>query len=141
MAERAAAEAQRISSHHHSKPAPKAQGQPPTGPEKRQGQRAASLPPYQPPMSAHIEQMARYRRPRGSQPNPEANTVPAYPRGVLRSRPHSLRTSTAQDYEDSPGPSSPHDPTTHNHAHTNTSAQGHGPAHGQWWQRWPHTQL
>ena len=85
MVERAAAEARRTSSHLHSKPAPQAHRPPPTGPEQRQGQPAASPPPYQPLMSAHIRQMPRYRRPRGSQPNPEAETVSAYPRVRVRS--------------------------------------------------------
>ena len=34
---------------------------------------------------------------------------------------------------------SPHNPKTPTHAHS--SAQGNGPAQGQWWQRWTHTQL
>ena len=60
----------------------------------------------------------------------------AYPRVCVRSRPRSPSTPTAQDYEDSPGPTtatSAYHPTTHTHAHTNTSAQGHGPALGPWW--------
>ena len=144
MAEGAAAEVQRTSSHHHSKAARQVHGPPRTGLEQRQGQPAAPLPPYQPPMFAHIQQMPRYRRLRGSQPNPEAETVSAYSRVRVRSRPRSPRTHTAQDYEHSPGPTSansPHDPTTHTHAHGHTSAQGQGPSRRQWWQRWTHTQL
>ena len=86
--------------------------------------------------------MPRYRRHSESQPNPKAETVRAYPRVHIRTCPRSPRTPTAQDYKDSPGPTtanSPHDPTTPTHAHS--SAPGHGPAHGQWWQRWTHTQL
>ena len=140
MAECAAAEARPTSSRHPSKPAPQAHKPPPTGPEQRQGPPAASQPPYQPPMSVHIQKMPHYRRHHGSQPNPEAETVRAYPRVHVRPRPRSPRTLAAQDYEDSPGPAtatSPHDPTTHTLAHT--SAQGHGPAHGQWWQYWTNT--
>ena len=77
-----------------------------------------------------------------SQPNSEAETVRTYPRVCIRLRPHSLRTPTAQDYEESPRPAtatSPHDPITPTHAHS--SAGGHRPAHGQWWQRSTHTQL
>ena len=142
MAERAAAEARHISSRHRSKPAPQANGPPPTGPQRRQGPPAASPSPYQPSMSAHIQQMPRYRRHRESQPNPEAETVRAYPGVHIRPRPHSPRTPTAQDYEESPRPAtatSPHDHITPTHAHS--SAQGHGPAQGQWWRRWTHTQL
>ena len=142
MAERAAAEAQRTSSRHLPKPAPQAQGPPPTGPERRQGLPAASWPPYQPSVSAHIQRMPRYCRRRESQANPEAETVRAHPRVHIRSRPHSPRTPTAQDYEESPGlatATSPHDPVTPTHAHS--SAQDRGPAQGQWWQRWTHTQL
>ena len=65
-----------------------------------------------------------------------------YPRVHIRPPSRSPRTPTAQDYEDSPGPptaTSPHDPITPSHAHS--SAPGHGPALGQWWQRWTHTQL
>ena len=86
--------------------------------------------------------MPRYRHRRESQPNPEAETVRAYPRVHIRSRPHSLRTPTAQDYEESPTPAtatSPHDPVTPTHAHS--SAQDRGPAQGLWWRRWTHTQL
>ena len=45
MGERAAAEARCTSSRHHSKPTPQAHGPPPTRPEQRQGQPAASPPP------------------------------------------------------------------------------------------------
>ena len=93
-------------------------------------------------MSADIQHMPRYRRHRESQPNPEAETVRAYARVRIRHRPHSLRTPTEQDYEESPRPAtapSPEDPITPTHAHS--SAQDRGPAQGQWWQRWTHTQL
>ena len=113
-----------------------------TGHERRQGPPAASPPPYQPSMSAHIQRMPRYRRRRESQPNPETETVRAYPRVHIRSRPHSPHTPMAQDYEDSPRPAtatSPNDPVTATHAHS--SAQDRGPAQGQWWRRWTHTQL
>ena len=136
MAERAAAEAQRTSNRHLSKPAPQAQGPPPTGPDRRHGPPAASLPPYQHSMSAHIQHMPRYCRHRESQPDPEAETLRPYPGVRIRSSPHSPRTPTEQDYEESPGPStttSPHDPITPTHAHS--SAQDRGPAQGQWWQR------
>ena len=66
----------------------------------------------------------------------------AYPRFCIRPPPHSPRTPTAQDYEASPRPAtstSPHDPITPTHAHS--SAQDRGPAQGQWWRRWTHTQL
>ena len=66
----------------------------------------------------------------------------AYPRVHIRPRPRSPRTPTAQDYEDSPRPStatSPHDPITPLHAHS--CAQGHGPAQERWWQHWTQTQL
>ena len=79
-------------------------------------------------MSAHIQQMPRYRRHRESQPNPEAETGRAYPRVHIRPRLRSPRNPTAQDYEDSPGPAtatSPHEPTTPTHVHS--SAQSHGP--------------
>ena len=86
--------------------------------------------------------MPRYHRHGESQPNPEAETVPAYPRVHIRLRPRSPRTPTAQDYEESPRPAtatSPHDHVTA--THVNSSAQGHGPTQGQWWRRWTHTQL
>ena len=95
-------------------------------------------------MSAHIQQTPRYHCLRRSQPRPEAETVSAYPRVRVHSRPRSPRSPTAEDYEDAPEPTtatSPGDPTTHTHAQAHTSAQGHGPTHGQWWQRWTHTQL
>ena len=142
MAEGAAAEARRASSRHPSKVALQAKGPPPTRPEQHQGPPAAPSPPYQPSMSAHIQQMPRYRRQRESQPNPEAETVRAYPRVHIRPRPRSPRTPTAQDYEASTRAAtatSPHDPITPTDAHS--SAQGHGPAQGQWPQRWTHTQL
>ena len=142
MAERAAAEARRTSSRHPSKPAPQAHGPPLTGPDRRDGTPAASPPPYQHSMSAHIQHMPRYRRHRESKPNPEADTVRAYPRVRIRPRPHSPRTPTEQDYEVSPRPAtdnSPNDPITPTHAHS--SAQDRGLAQGQWWQRWTHTQL
>ena len=66
----------------------------------------------------------------------------AYPRVHIRPQPQFPRTPTAQDYEESPRPAtatSPHDHITPTHAHS--SAQGHGPAEGQWWRRWTHTQL
>ena len=93
-------------------------------------------------MSAHIQHKPRYRRRRESQPNHEAETVRAYPRVRIRPRPHSPRTPTEQDYEESPRPAtatSPHDPITPTHAQS--SAQDRGPAQGQRWQRWTHTQL
>ena len=142
MAVPAAAKARRASSCHLSKPAPRAHGPPPTRPKQRQGPPAASPPPYQPSMSAHIQQMPRYRRHRESQPNPETETVRAYPRVHIRPRPRSPRTPTAQNYEESPRPAtatSPLDPIIPTHAHS--SAQGHGPAQGQWWRRWTHMQL
>ena len=86
--------------------------------------------------------MPNYRRRRESRPNLEAETVRTYPRVCIRPRPHSPRTPTAQDYEESPRPASatsPHDPVTPTHAHS--SAHDRGPAQGQWWQRWTHTQL
>ena len=142
IAERAAVEARRTSSCHLSKPALQAHGPPPTMPERRQGPPAASRPPYQPSMTAHIQRMPRYRRRRESPPNPEAEIVRAHPRVHISSRPHSPRTPTVQDYEEFPGPATataPHDPVTPTHAHS--SAQDRGPAQGQWWQRWTHTQL
>ena len=99
MAERAAAEARRTSSRHLSKPAPQAHGPLPTKPERRQGPPAASPPPYQPSMTAHIQRMPHYRRRRESPPNPEAETVRAHPRVHIRVRPNSPRTPTEQDYE------------------------------------------
>ena len=75
-------------------------------------------------------------------PNPKAETVSAYPRVRIRPRPRSPRTPTTKDYEDSPRPAtatSYHDPITPTHAHC--SAQGHGPAQGQWWHHWTRTQL
>ena len=139
MAERAAAEARRTSSRRLSKPAPQAHGPPLTEPEGRHGQPAASPPPYQPSMSAHMQHMPRYRRRRESQPNTEAETVRARPRVHIRSRPHS---PAAQDYAESPRPAtatSPHHPVKPTHAHS--SPQDRGPDQGQWWQRWTHTQL
>ena len=65
----------------------------------------------------------------------------AYPRVHIRPQSHSPRTPTAQDYEQSPGPAtatSPHNHITPTHGHS--SAEGHGPAPGQWWQRWTHKQ-
>ena len=93
-------------------------------------------------MTAQIQRMPRYRGRRESPPDPEAETVRAHPRVHIRARPHSLRTPTVQDYEESPRPATatgPHDPVTPTHA--NSSAQDRGPAQGQWWQRWTHTQL
>ena len=142
MAERAAAETRRTSSRHLSKPGPHAHGPPLTGPEQRQGPPAASPPPYQSSMSAHIQRMPRHRRRREFQPNPEAETVRTYRRVHTLSRPPSPRTPTAQDYEESPRPAaatSSHDPVTPTHAHS--SAQDRGPAQGQWWRRWTNTQL
>ena len=142
MAVPAAVKAQRASSRHLSKLAPQAHGPPQTRPKQRQGPPAASLLPYPPSMSAHIQQMPRYRRHRESQPNPETETLHAYPRVHIRPRPRCPRTPTAQDYEESPGPAtatSPHDPITPTHAHS--SAQGHGLAQGQSWRRWTHMQL
>ena len=142
MAERAAAEARRASSHHLPKPAPQAHGPPPTKPEQRQGPPAAPPPPYQPPMTAHMQRMPHYRRRRESPPNPEAETVRAHRRVHIRVHPHSPRTPTEQDYEESPRPAAaagPHDPVTPTHAHS--SAHDRRPAQEQWWQRWTHTQL
>ena len=93
-------------------------------------------------MTAHIQSMPRHRHRRESQPDPEAETVRAHPRVHIRSRPHSPRTPKVQDYEESPRPATttgPHDPVTPTHVHS--SAQDCGPAQGQWWQRWTHTQL
>ena len=104
---------------------------PPTRGKQRQGPPAAPPPPYQPSMSADIQQMPRYRRQRESQPNPEAETVRAYPRVHIRPRPRSPRIPTAQDYDESLRPAtatSPHNPITPTNAHP--SAQGHGPAQG-----------
>ena len=118
MAERAVAEARRTSSIDMSKPTPQAHRLPPSRPERRQGPPAASPPPYQPSMSAHVQHMPRYRRHRESQPNPEAETVRAYPRVHIRPGPHWPRTPTAQDYEESPWPAtatSPHDHITPTH--------------------------
>ena len=140
--ERAAAEARRTSSRHLSKSAPQAHGPPPTRQERRQGPPAASPPPYQPSMTAHIQRMPRYRRRRESSPRPEAEIVRAHPRVHIRARPHSPRTPTEQDYEESPRPvgaTGPQDPVTPTHTHS--SAQDRRPAQGQWWQRWTHTQL
>ena len=142
MAVRAAVEARRTSFRHLSKPPPQANGQPPTRPERRQGPPTAAPPPYQPSMSANIQQMPHHRPHSESQPNPEGETVRAYPRVQILPHPHSPRTPTAQDYEESPRPAtatSPRDHITPTHAHS--SAGGHGPAQGQWWQRWTHTQL
>ena len=142
MAERAAAEAERTSCRGLSKPAPQAHRPPSTRPDPRHGPPAACPPPYQPSISAHIQHMPRYRRQRESQPNPQAATVRAYPRVRIRPRPHSPRTPTEHDYEESPRPAtatSPHDPITPTHAHP--SAQDRGPAQGQWWRRWTHMQL
>ena len=141
MAERAAAEARRTSSRHLSKPTPQAHGPLPTKPERRQGPPAASLPPYRPSMTAHMQRMPHYRRRRNPPPNPEADTVRAHPRVHIRVHPHSPRTPTEQDYEESPRPANaagPHDPVTPTHAHS--SAQDRRPAQEQWWQRWTHTQ-
>ena len=135
MAERAAAEARRASSHHLPKPAPRAHG-------LLQGPPAAPTPPYRPPMTAHMQRMPHYRRRHESPPNPEAETVRAHPRVHIRVHPHSPRTPTEQDYEESPRPATaagPHDPITPTHAHS--SAQDRRPAQEQWWQRWTHTQL
>ena len=66
----------------------------------------------------------------------------AHPRVHIRARPHSPRTPTLQDYEESPRPATatgPHNPVRPTHAHS--SAQDRDPAQGQWWQRWTHTQL
>ena len=142
MAERAAAEARRASSHHLPKPAPQAHGPLPTKPEQRQGPPAAPPPPYRPPMTPHMQRMPHYRRRRESPPNPEAETVRAYPRVHIRVHPHSPRTPTEQDYEESPRPATaagPHEPVTPTHAHS--SAQDCRPTQEQWWQRWTHTQL
>ena len=122
MAERAAAEAQRTSSRHLSKPTPQAQGPPLTGPEGHQDPPAASLAPYQPSISANIQRMPRYCRRHESQPNPEAETVRAHPQVHIRSRPHSPRTPT-EDYEEYPRPAtdtSPHDPDTPTNTHSST---------------------
>ena len=86
--------------------------------------------------------MPCYRRHRESPPNPEPETVRAHPRVHIRARPHSPCTPTEQDYEESPRPATatgPHNPVTPTQAHS--SAQDRGPAQGQWWQCWTHTQL
>ena len=65
-----------------------------------------------------------------------------YPRVHIRPRRRSPRTPRAQDYEECHRPvtaTSPDDRITATHAHS--SAQGHGPAQGQWWRRWTHMQL
>ena len=64
------------------------------------------------------------------------------PRVHIRSRPHSPRTPTVQDYEESPRPAAAtgtNDPVTPTNTHS--SAEDRGPAQGQWWQRWTDTQL
>ena len=106
MAERAAAEARRASSHHLPRPAPQAHG-------PLQGPPAAPPPPYRPPMTAHMQHMPHYRRRRESPPNPEAETVRAHPRVHIRLHPHSPRTPTEQDYEESPGRRPPRPRHTH----------------------------
>ena len=66
----------------------------------------------------------------------------AYPQVHIHLRPHSPRTPTAQNYEESPRPAtvtSPNDAITPTHA--KSSARDRGPAQGQWWRRWTHTQL
>ena len=66
----------------------------------------------------------------------------AHPRVHIPARPHSPRTPTVQDYEESPRPATatgPHDSVTPTHA--GSSAQDRRPAQGQWWQRWAHRQL
>ena len=92
--------------------------------------------PYQPPMSAHIQQMPCYRRPRERQCQPAAESMSAYPRVRVRlRRAHSPCIPTSQEYEDSAGPTtaiSPQDPTTRTHAQARAPAQGLGPAHGLW---------
>ena len=146
VAERATAEAQRTSSHHHPKPAPQTHRPPRRDRSNARGNQQRPHPPTRPRcLPTSSKQMPRYRRPCGPQPNPEAESGSAYPPVRARPRPAgSLRTSTAQDYEDSPRPTaatSPHDSTTRTHAHAHAHAQGHGPARGAWWQRWTHTQL
>ena len=86
--------------------------------------------------------MPRYRRRRESPTNPEPETVRAQPQVHIRSRPHSPRAPTVQDYDEFPGPATatgPQDPVTPTHTHS--SAQDRGHAQGQWWQRWTRTQL
>ena len=93
-------------------------------------------------MTAHIQRMPHHRRCRESPPNAEAETVRAHPRVHIRARPHSTRTPTEPDYEESPRPATatgPHDPVIPTHAHS--SAQDRRPAQEQRWQRWTHTQL
>ena len=95
-------------------------------------------------MSADIQQMLRYCRPRGFQPNPETETVSGYPQVSVRSRPRSPDITTAQACEEFSVPTtttSLDDTTTHTHTHDHPTAQGPGPAHGQWWQPGPDTRL
>ena len=75
---------------------------------------------------------------------PRCRVVSTCPRVYVRPRPtDSLRTPTAQDYEDSPGPTaaaSLHDSTRRTHAYAQAHAIGHRRALGPWWQHWTHTQ-
>ena len=133
MAERAAVEARRTS---FLPPLTARTPSPQTTPDRTKmapGSTSSIPAPLQPLMSAHVQQMPRYRRHPESQPNPEAETVRAYQRVDIRPRPHSSRTPTAQDYEESPRPAtatSPHDHVTPTNAHS--SAQGHGSTQGRW---------
>ena len=142
MAERAAAEARLTSSRHPSKPAPQAHDPPRTRPEQRQGEPAVSLPPYQPSMSVRIQRMPPYGRHHKTPTQPGGEDRARVPAGPYPPTPPLPTEPHRTGLRGLPGPAtatSLHDPTTPTHAHS--SAQGHGPTHGQWWQRCTHTQL
>ena len=82
------------------------------------------------------------RKKKADMPDKGTVMMPPPTEFCIRPRPHSPRTPTEQDYKGSPRPTtatSPHDPITPTHAHS--SVQDRGPAQGQWWRRWTHTQL
>ena len=82
-------------------------------------------------------------RPPSQDPNPTRRRRPcAGTRGSISAHAPAPHSTPATGLRGLPGPAratSLHDPTTPTHAHS--SAQGHGPTHGQWWHRWTHTQL
>ena len=123
----------------------------PPGPQAIPPARARATPratsgvciPIPAPGCAHVQRIPHYRRRHRPQPNPEAESVSTCPRVRARLRPaNSPRTPKAQDYKYFPGPTAAAS-LCYSTACTQARAhpQGHGPAHGPWWQRWTRTQL
>ena len=126
-AERATAGARRTPSQPHPKSATLVHRPSRTGPEHRQGQQAASRPPFQ------LRCLPASRRCPVTAANMDPNPTPMQsisicPRVSVCPRPARCpRTRTAQNYKCSPRSTtaaSPHDPSTRTHAHAHATAEG-----------------